>query len=182
MKALIKLANKRDKQDPFQKILWNKNHDFLENENFFMSICVIQIMNTSLGLLVLHLFHSEINYKEFSIWNFNSFYNYINTPFEIVGLLTWGIIVWRGTKKELFFSKKVGIIFGVVGFCILISNVYSIYASYREEDDATNESFIIMVINSANQLYVYVRYFSTYILINCFDYEVEEFVVNQIQS
>lgn len=25
-----------DKNDPFQKILLNKNEDFLENENFFM--------------------------------------------------------------------------------------------------------------------------------------------------
>ena len=150
MKKLIKWAKKRDTQDPFQIILWNKNHDFLENENFFMSICVIQIMNTILGEFVLHLFHTDINYKKFNIWDFNSFYNYINTPLEIIGLITWFILIWGGTKKERFFSRKVGMIFGVIGFLILSSNAYSIIASYLEEEDATNENFIIMLINFFN--------------------------------
>jgi hypothetical protein len=135
-------------------------------------------MNTILGLLVLHLFHKDIDYKKFSIWDFNSFYQYINTPCEILGLLTWAILIWGGTKKERFFSKKVAIIFGVVGFLILASNMYSIVASYLEEEDPTNENFIIMFINFFNQFYVYGKYFTTYVLINHYKYEIEEFVVN----
>jgi len=41
MKKVIKWAGRRDEEDPWQIILWNRNQDFLENDNFFMSICVI---------------------------------------------------------------------------------------------------------------------------------------------
>ena len=49
---LVRKCNKKDLKDPFQKLLYNKNVDFLETDNFFLSIYVIQIMNIALGFMV----------------------------------------------------------------------------------------------------------------------------------
>ena len=182
MKKVIKWAGRRDEEDPWQIILWNRNQDFLENDNFFMSICVIQIMNTILGLQVLSYFHTGIDYENFNIAHFNAFHTYINTPLEISGLLTWAVLIWRGTKKDEFFSRLAAIIFGIIGFLILAGNSYAVVASYYEEEDFANEGFVIMIINLGNQLYVYGKYFFAYVWINLFNKELNDFEVDTKQN
>ena len=107
---------------------------------------------------------------------------YINTPLEIIGLLVWAILIWRGTKKDEFFSRLAAIIFGITGFLILASNSYAIIASYYEEQDFANEGFIIMIINLSNQLYVYGKYFLSYAWINLLNKELDDFVVDTVQN
>lgn len=136
-------------------------------------------MNITLGIQVQNSFHSEIDYNNFNLLSFAAFNAYVNSPLEVIGLLIWAFVTWKGTKPLVYFSKHNAILLGTIGFLILSTNLYCIITAWTEETSAANEAFIIMVINMTNQIYVYSKYFITYsMIINGKD--VNEFIIDHI--
>jgi hypothetical protein len=117
-KLLVRKCHRKDLKDPFQALLYNKNTDFLETDNLYISIFVIQIMNIALGFMISsstrdnHMinddeddFGSLPGDNDDGVLDFSVFHNYINRAFEISALCLWIYFIWKGTKPEIFYSK-----------------------------------------------------------------------------
>ena len=95
----------KDKSHPFQVILYNKNEDFLENDNFYMN-CITQLLcNIILGVFVSSVFDLKYNLPD-EVFNFHNIHSYINRPLEIIGLLVWLKLIWHGNTDDKFFNSK----------------------------------------------------------------------------
>ena len=51
------------------------------------------------------MFHKPVDYENFNILDDAAFHMYINNPLEIIGMIVWLVLIWRGTKIEKFFSN-----------------------------------------------------------------------------
>jgi len=132
-----------------------------------MNIITVQIMNITLGIMVSSYFElPEVSLSKDktieTIFNFHSFHNYINRPLEIFGLLSWIVIVWRGTVEEKLFSKLTVVILLILSILIISAHIYGVYRIFLSEEDLTNEGFIVFLINLLNQVWVYAYYFALY--------------------
>ena len=163
-KALkYKKQGKLDIRDPFQKILSNKNEDFLQNSNFFMSTVMLQfliIMICFSGWLVitLNLDREKKHNHETVMIEFGDFFLFGQIPLEILLVCLWTYIYWKGTRFEQLFSRKNKLILCTVGgINILIDFIYMCYAYKHLDRDATEVCIIIMCVFLCDLL-VYSRY------------------------
>jgi hypothetical protein len=79
--------------DQFMNLLVNKNKDFIEHDNFFMSCIMTYLMNLDASILVFS--QKEIrNEKEFNIMNI------LSTFMTLFMLMSWLLIFWNGTSKK----------------------------------------------------------------------------------
>jgi len=150
-KMFVRRFNRRNESDPFQKILYNKNTDFLETDNFFMNIYIIQIMNIVLGFIVTFSFEKKAEVGEgiTSIFTFNNYHNYVNRSFEFSGLIIWTWLIWRGTEPKLFYSKCNAIILLIAGFLIVSSHIIGTIIAYKVTINRM-ERDVVALINTLN--------------------------------
>lgn len=55
------MTKSKDKTHPFQSILFNKNEDFLENDNFYMNAFTLQTCNIFMGVFTTLAFELSVH-------------------------------------------------------------------------------------------------------------------------
>lgn len=171
---LKKCFHQKDKNDPFQKIIRNNKQDFLETENFFMSIQVIQIMNFQLAYFlqfVIDIDGNNVEQQTIPTNNYNSagfdsvqdflyFIHNVMLPCEIFLYLLWCVIFWRGTRYHVLFSKINIVVITIFGIFDLGVHIFIVVQAYNTFKSLNNSISFILICSLTNQAYVYYKYFS----------------------
>ena len=93
-------------------------------------------MNIALGIMMSLNFEekSEVDAGSDGIFSFDNFHNYWNRTLEILGLIMWTILIWRGTQPKLFYSKFNVITISIAGVLIVSAHIYGTYLAYAIEN------------------------------------------------